>query len=455
MRTGTGTVLTSVPSARPPQAGNLPSRAGGSIPGDAPVTAQSLPSQREDSASIMPPPETGPKNKAGPNTPVKSSGKRPHESVPGEQQSPSKRQTSDSRPPREATPATQGSQGGPQSEAGAPTEETTGPITQSSVEQMSQQPRPSSPTSNASVATASTGADNQVPVGIVDPQRFPRQAAFENWLPDDPEDVPNPQAAPDEFNKFYREFAKYVSYFNYLSQTTNIAFFFFSEQEAPARHEMCMVERRECRKGPLSKTAAQREFAHMKKVIVDRNRRITNARIEETKRMKAAERARRAAEAAEAKRIEEEERQRLAAESAGRRQSLPRAASSAIGSLAEPAPPRERMPYARLSGSDVQSVPISVDENEQAEAETQPGPVTAEDLVAGLEAIRPQPRAGQRPVPTAFQQSLDAMENPDAHEVTAAEMFNAILANQTRLANQNAIIMRTIQSKNEVCLLVV
>ena len=47
--------------------------------------------------------------------------------------------------------------------------------------------------------------------GEADPQRFPAQAAFEAWLPDEPDDIPRPDEAPEAFNEFYRTFVRYVS----------------------------------------------------------------------------------------------------------------------------------------------------------------------------------------------------------------------------------------------------
>ncbi len=52
--------------------------------------------------------------------------------------------------------------------------------------------------------------DGRMPWDI-DPRQFPAQAAFESWLPDDPEDIPPWDVSPAQFNDFYRDFMRLVS----------------------------------------------------------------------------------------------------------------------------------------------------------------------------------------------------------------------------------------------------
>ncbi len=213
-----------------------------------------------------------------------------------------------------------------------------------------------------------------------------------------------------------------------------------------------MAERRDYKPGPLAKTAAAREYSHMRKVLNDRNRRQTQAQQEETRRRKAEERAERAREAAEAKRVEEEERERLRQ---NRRASLPRTASTNRETIIDEPPGRgERLPYAggariRLSGRDISAGDIAAQQAENANADA------LRRAIAGVEVVHPQPRGGPAPNrPTgAFQTLMEAMMNPLANEdenVQPAVVLNAIIQNQLNLAQQNACIMKALTNRHEV-----
>ncbi len=207
----------------------------------------------------------------------------------------------------------------------------------------------------------------------------------------------------------------------------------------------------------------------MRKVIADRNRRVTNAVQEATKRKKAEERARRAADAAEAKRQEEEERARLREAQASQRtrESLPREASSTSRSRYEGAEmPNPRRLNVRVSSeheSDAASrqaeepaeAPPAGDEaNANAEVRPEAGAqqqATVDEIIEiGRTGVRPQPRRQTTATTAPFQDLLDGMRFPVADETEVAELFTALFENQRSLAQQNALLMRAVQNKNEV-----
>ncbi len=213
-----------------------------------------------------------------------------------------------------------------------------------------------------------------------------------------------------------------------------------------------MAERKEYTQGRLlSKSAAQREYSHIKRVIQQRNRRVTLARQEETRKKKAEERAERAREAAEAKRREEEERERLRQANVSR-QSLPRAASiAARSSIPVEAPGTgERLPMGgRMSTSDVGSASVNFEEVRR-DVQDEPPVADPANILAGIDGVRPQPRGSGRQLPQTFQNLIDAMVMPEDENATPAEILAAILQNQINMANQNAAIMRAIESNKEV-----
>ncbi len=194
----------------------------------------------------------------------------------------------------------------------------------------------------------------------------------------------------------------------------------------------------------LSKSAAAREYGHIKKVINDRNRRERKAVEEANKRRKQEERERKAREAAEARQREEEEAERLRRERATR-ESLPRAASEAArersASRAE-SPPRhgQRLPYAdvRMEGIDVGSLV----------REEIPPPADEEPLPP--DAVVPRPRMN-RQGPTPMQELMNTLVIPGDNE-DAGVFLNAIIQNQVNLSQQNNLIMANIQARNRVSL---
>ena len=203
-----------------------------------------------------------------------------------------------------------------------------------------------------------------------------------------------------------------------------------------------MAERKEAPRGkPLSKTTAQREYSHMRKAITDRNRRQTQARVEETKRRKAEERAARAREAAEARRLEEEERERLrqedrrnAAMTTPTRQSAAADEAAPTQEVVEPRPRSQRAARNRNNrGAD------DADEDDQDEVQQFQVP----------DAVHPAPRVGNRAQVRAFQQLMEEMVTPDEN-ATPTQVLAAMIQNQLNLANQNAAIMNALQSRNEV-----
>ncbi len=174
-------------------------------------------------ARDMPPPRAS-KGKAGPNTPAKSSGKRGHDDA-----GPSGSRVSPTGPPRDKrpTPAADNPMDRSTLEDVAPST-LSAVLSAPNVTQQSTQGPPSTQSEDvvgsehASIDVTNalsdirsrpmTGAEQIVlGPGEIDPERFPAQAAFEAWLPDTPEEVPNPVLEPDVFNDFYREFMRYVS----------------------------------------------------------------------------------------------------------------------------------------------------------------------------------------------------------------------------------------------------
>ncbi len=191
----------------------------------------------------MPPPATTSKGKAGPNTPAKSSGKRPHDaaqprrsgSIPGQRVSPTGPPQQKRRPagqPEQENPD-ETAERDPSLAAALSAEVSTQPLTHDSIpvtgppstQNVGDQTLSSIPTQEVNVSIrdnqraasappeAASTAATQVTLGPgeVDPRRFPAQAAFDAWLPDLPDEIPNCDRSPVRFNEFYREFMRYVS----------------------------------------------------------------------------------------------------------------------------------------------------------------------------------------------------------------------------------------------------
>ncbi len=166
-----------------------------------PETGQDRPTGDRGPRSEDMPPPTGPKNKAGKDTPVKSSTKRGHEDASAGRKSPT--QPQDKRP--HVTAASQQSTQRPPDDAGSE------PGSMHTVDLTVSQPR-----SNVSRSVSQVGSvtsSSQVPTGDVDPNRYPAQAEFEAWLPAEPDMIPNHETSPTRFNEFYREFMRLVSFF--------------------------------------------------------------------------------------------------------------------------------------------------------------------------------------------------------------------------------------------------
>ncbi len=170
------------------------------------------------------------KGKAGPNTPSKG-GKRPHEppaattasaaTGTGERLSPTG-------PPRDKRP-TRPSQAPPAGQVAVPLSQMT--LASSGPASTQQEEETQSVASNGgnggpaagrsatvsvtalSEASGSQALEMTIGPGEVDPRRFPRQAAFEEWLPDEPDDIPDYLTNPVAFNEFYRMFARLVNIF--------------------------------------------------------------------------------------------------------------------------------------------------------------------------------------------------------------------------------------------------
>ncbi len=206
-----------------------------------------------------------------------------------------------------------------------------------------------------------------------------------------------------------------------------------------------MAERKEAKRGQmLSATAAQREAGHMRKAIADRNKRIRDAVKEATAKRKAEERARRVQEAAEARQREEEERERLRAAQTTR-ESLPRQASADARGRSRESPPGtgERV-YggARLTEEEGDRVEVGADdENQQRDT-------VAEIADLARQGVRPVPR--RIPAPTAaFEMLFNNMTFPGA-DAEPGVILAAIINNQHSIAQQNALLLKAVQNKNEV-----
>ncbi len=211
-----------------------------------------------------------------------------------------------------------------------------------------------------------------------------------------------------------------------------------------------MAERKEAQKGkPLSKTAAAREAAHMRKAVTDRNRRRAQIVNEEQKRQKQLEKERKAQELQEAKAREDAERERLRQERAqNNRTTRSRSASARRArsrSYRDDSPPEPRVPLNPPLSSGTESASDFLD---ATVTQRDPPVATLEGIQEIVsEGVRPRPRMNRNPHPIVT--LIETMNIPGAN-AQQIEFHNAIIENQLNLAQQNRYIWNAIQNMGRV-----